>query len=269
MNPGFYESNSAIYPINFYAKDHPFCEYYIYNNIPEYFNSFSSLFISFVGIFGLIYNNYVNQVNYLYVSLIINGITSFMYHWTNNIGWGLMDRFSMILFPLYTFHIINKIMNKFNFDKLTHYTYKFITLFYITSLLTITGLHNEELFNIFFGIYLFNLFLYVFYVEFIDKKLNVDKKILKLAWKGIGYILFSGIAWILTESFCHDVWFFKYLMGHTFWHYFVSFGGYYISLLPVSIIKNKRKIRYIMKIPYLDEYESGIEYNDNEINYIT
>ena len=267
------ERISGVYPINFYTKDHPFCEYYIYNNpdkmatnTPEYFNSFSSLFISFIGLFGLIYNNYVTEVNYLYISLIVNGLTSFMYHWTNNIGWGLMDRFSMILFPLYTFHIINKIMRKFNLRKTPHFIYKFFTTLYVTVLFTITGLHNEEFFNMTFGIYLLNLLFILLYVSFIDKKINIEPKILNIGWKGIGYIIISGIAWILTEIYCHDIWIFKYLMGHTFWHYFVSLGGYYISLIPVSIIKNKRKIRYMMKIPYLDEYESHIEYN--EINYV-
>lgn len=76
-------------PINFFKYDHSFCEAKLWGKAPEYVNSFTSLFISLVGLYGIKVNKHSNNyVFLLYSALIINGIMSFFYHWTNQIGWG-------------------------------------------------------------------------------------------------------------------------------------------------------------------------------------
>ena len=84
--------------MNFLDYDHSFCEANLYGGAPEYINSFTSLIISLIGLFGLKYNvHFNNDIYMLYVNLFINGFMSFGYHWTNMLGFGLLDRFGMIL----------------------------------------------------------------------------------------------------------------------------------------------------------------------------
>jgi hypothetical protein len=64
---------------------------------------------------------------------------------------------------------------------------------------------------------------------------------------------------LTTEGLCHQFGFIKYLFGHVWWHIFVSYGGYLVSLVPqyinlLSKIDDEMiYINYdIFGIPYLD-----------------
>ena len=78
-----------MFDIKFSSYDHNFCESQIYSSEPhpEYFNSISSLFITFIGINALFKQNINFLLSLLYSSLIVNGITSCFYHYFNSIGW--------------------------------------------------------------------------------------------------------------------------------------------------------------------------------------
>ena len=58
--------------INFNTFDHSFCEAKLFNNGPEYISCLTALFISFIGLFGIIMNRIENNTLFLYYSLIIN-----------------------------------------------------------------------------------------------------------------------------------------------------------------------------------------------------
>ena len=80
------------FEIDFNLVDHSFCEYNIYGKPPEYFNSYSSLILSCIGLFGLLNYKGIYYVHNIYGALIMNGLTSFLYHYTNKIGWGLISK---------------------------------------------------------------------------------------------------------------------------------------------------------------------------------
>ena len=97
----------STHSIKFDVYDHSFCEMNIYGQSPEYINSLSSLFLVFFGLFGIIFHNKIHDIKMVYTAMIFNGICSFMYHFNNQLGWGLLDRFSMILITIPCFNIIN------------------------------------------------------------------------------------------------------------------------------------------------------------------
>ena len=103
---------------------------------------------------------------------------------------------------------------------------------YFTILLAIAGLHMESVFNVLFGLFLASLVVFMLLVNKHQQSLKITDQIVKYGWDGIKYITLSGVFWILTENLCTHIWFIKYLFGHVWWHVFVSYGGYLVSLVP-------------------------------------
>ncbi len=185
--------------INFNTFDHSFCEAKLFNNGPEYISCLTALFISFIGLFGIIMNRIENNTLFLYYSLIINGITSSLYHYTHYIGWGLMDRYSMILIAVYCFKIFFKVLEHNNNVRVSH-ALKFISVLYIVYIQTFAGLHQEDYFNNMFGLFLISIFIFVIKISNIDY--NIYPKLIELSFKGIFLIVIAGISWIITENLC-------------------------------------------------------------------
>ena len=269
--------------INFNNYDHNFCESSIYSNNkhPEYINALSSLFITFIGINALVkqlvyrergyeLNSFLHSI--LYSALIVNGITSSLYHYYNNIGWGLMDRISMIIIAMSSVILFQSIINsilileKYKNIIIINNIINIIITSYFTILFTIAGLHMESLFNIMFSFFLIFLVFIVYIINTHFIMLEIPYQLVILSNRGILYVTISGIFWIITELLCNKFTFIKYLFGHVWWHIFVSYGGYLISLIPLYVYmkQNNYKIKINIvydnfNIPYL------IFYRVNEI----
>ena len=124
-----------------------------------------------------------------------------------------------------------------------------------------------------FAIFLFSLVGFLYIVDCNYIRIGVPYELVLLGWRGIICITLSGIFWILTENLCHDIYFIKYIFGHVWWHIFVSYGGYLISLIPWymfmdrSLIRNKYDIILLhdnFKIPYL-EFDTNNYYSIDEL----
>jgi len=258
-----------LHTIDFNSYDHNFCESTIYSNNqhPEYLNSLSSLFITFIGINALFRPHIHFLLRMLYSSLAVNGITSCLYHYNNNIGWGLLDRMSMILIAFSSISLFLTNLDPF----LTIYKCKrrilinriinLLLIIYFTSLFTVAGLHMETLFNIMFGLFLSTLILFMYLINKHYYKLEIPYKLVILGWKGCGYIIISGLFWIITETLCHQYFIIKFMLGHVWWHLFVSYGGYLISLLPTYLFLQNYQIKNMLPIM--------IEYDKFNIPYLT
>jgi hypothetical protein len=258
-----------MFEIDFFAFDHNFCESLVYatGQHPEYLNSISSLFITLIGLNGLFKPNINFYIQMLYSALAVNGVTSCFYHWFNSIGWGLLDRMSMILIALSSTVLFMVHLDKFiKLDKwnqsqskfLINLSHLFVTC-YFTILLTISGLHLENVFNILFGLFLASLLVFMMIINKHKTNLHIPLQIIDFGWSGIKYISLSGIFWIGTENLCTHIWFVKYLFGHVLWHVFVSYGGYLLSLVPnyLTLKENSDhvKVNYDwIGIPYLEKY---------------
>jgi hypothetical protein len=229
-----------MFEIDFNSFDHNFCESMIYSTgpHPEYLNAVSSLFITFIGLNALTKpgNDFFLQL--LYSALAVNGITSCVYHWVNNIGWGLLDRMSMIIIAMSSIYLfmchIDKIItqDKWKHSKLLMSGIHLLVCGYFTTLFTIAGLHMESVFNVLFGLFLASLIVFMWLFNKHQENLHIPPQIVKFGWDGIKYIALSGIFWIVTENLCSHIWFIKYLFGHVMWHVFVSYGGYLLSIVP-------------------------------------
>lgn len=217
--------------------DHSFCEVELYENkySPEYCNAITALFISYIGYFGIRTTIQPTNSNIfgLYFSLIINGISSCFYHITHTIGWGLLDRFSMILIALYCFQIFVSVFQYLKISSNICRVLHSMSILYIVVLATVCGLHQEELFNTLFGGFLFSIVLFLLIVH---RRIMIPRRIMECAIKGILLLSISGLSWIVTETNCTKYSIIPYLFGHSIWHISVAIGGYYISLLPVYIL---------------------------------
>ena len=238
--------------INFDTFDHSFCEAKLFNNGPEYFSCLTALFISFLGFFGIIMNQLEENALFLYYSFIINGITSSFYHYNHYIGWGLMDRYSMILIAIYCFKIFFKVLEPNN-NTIWH-SIRFFSTLYIVFIQTFAGLHQEKYFNNMFGFFLVSILIFVIKISNVDYNLN--HKLIDLSFKGIFLITIGGVSWIITENLCHSFTIMKYLLGHAVWHICVALGGYYISLVPIYMnykeVLLRPKLRYWHNIPFIE-----------------
>ena len=257
--------------MDFHQFDHQFCEATVYPDRIEYANTLSSLFITFIGLNGMRHGHSI--VVFLYSALAVNGISSALYHFYNTIGWGLMDRMTMILIAYASFLLflipIGKILN-LNL-KLKNYSSTIgkglylLAVMYFTSLMTAAGLHQETLFDVLFGLFLTTLPCMIYYTTKHQKSLKLPEQLVKLSNRGIKCIIFSGIFWIITEKLCSTFFFVKYLYGHVWWHLGVSYGGYLLSLIPLYIFLqqhlNVRLLYDNFGIPYLSYYRSfGAEF---------
>jgi hypothetical protein len=226
--------------INASTYDHSFCEVELYENKygPEYCNAITALFISYIGYFSIrttlrpIHNNVFG----LYFALIINGISSCFYHITHTIGWGLIDRFSMILIALYCFQIFVSVFQHLHISSTICHVLHSMSMLYIVALATVCGLHQEELFNTLFGGFLVSIVLFLIAVYYL---VIIPQRIMNYAIKGILLLSISGISWIVTEIHCRKYSILPYLFGHSIWHISVAVGGYYVSLLPIYILSCK------------------------------
>lgn len=217
--------------------DHSFCEVELYENkySPEYCNAITALFISYIGYFGIRTTIQPTNDNIfgLYFALIINGISSCFYHITHTIGWGLIDRFSMILIALYCFQIFVSVFQYLKISSNICRVIHSMSMLYITALATVCGLHQEELFNTLFGGFLVSIVLFLIIVY---RLTMIPHRIMCYAIKGTLLLSISGLSWIVTETNCTKYSIIPYLFGHSIWHINVALGGYYISLLPVYIL---------------------------------
>ena len=211
--------------MNFTNYDHSFCEKQLWNI--EYMNSFSSLAMSATGIYGFYFMPFISvPITLVYISLFLNGIGSFGYHWTNQIGWGLIDRMTMILMAIsaYQIGLETVFKNKYMF---------LISQIYITSLLVVCGLYQDDAFNTLFGIFLGSL---IFYIYMTSKLKLAEPKYIRKGYYGIGFMAIAGFFWIITEKYCHNL---KYFPGHALWHIAISIGGHYILNLATNVQQKK------------------------------
>ena len=131
---------------------HNFCESRLQNNNPpEIFNAFTSFFISIIPfIFGFPKNIYFFNSSLL---LIINGITSFYYHYYLNYFGKQSDEIAMILITYYTiFGLLNLQFYNYRNRIINYNIYNLIYMFLFI-------VFNTEIYFDFLFPYLFSSYL--------------------------------------------------------------------------------------------------------------
>jgi hypothetical protein len=239
--------------------------------MPEILNSFSSLIFSILGMYGLFNKNnnlyFINNsnsfiTNFVYSIFVVIGIGSFGFHWTEQIGWALMDEIPMIVsifFGILYIEHCNLLLNKFDnkINSILDFNYK-ITIIFLTFIMFLFIVidpinYYRKLFPL-----LFSFVLILFYYKFINLLNNFDKKfnknILSYGKQQLLIISIAGLIWCFTEIVC------KYnkniflLIGHPLWHIFMAFGFY-------NIIQIIHFINFYNKIKYIKTLSIGLNIN--------
>jgi len=262
--------------------DHSFCEEHLLG-LPEYFNSLSSLFIIFFGIYGLMNLHNDLFIDILYASLAIVGFGSTGYHWYGNIGWALFDEIPMIV------TIFSGIIYTDNVYFLT-YNNKYIKENSDSDLTVTIREHSNNMNNMniiktdrkwnvnniyikkrklvvyLFGMYTFmicdvmsdyrmvfpqlftGVVVYMYYkiynlIQLLDPSFQSLVK-----YKALNSLLtvsISGAIWSFTEISCKYVNYHILLVGHPMWHFFIGHGFY--NLIQVVYYIKLHNINYRLR----------------------
>lgn len=279
--------------------DHSFCEEHLLG-LPEYYNSISSLFIIFFGIYGLMNVGNDLFIDMLFASLAIVGIGSTGYHWYGNIGWALFDEIPMIITVfsgiIYTdnvyFLTYNNKYLKENSDTDLTTSVRQRTVSMTESGLenikqdrkwNITHIYNKKyrLFGYLLGMYVFMIsnvmsdYRLIFPELFTGVVVYLYYKIYKLIQlldapfqsqiknKIINSLLTigtSGAIWASTEITCKYITNHILLLGHPMWHFFIGHGFY--NLIQVVYFIKLHNENY--KIKYNPIYLLQIQQNSLE-----
>lgn len=218
-----------------------FCEGYLYGR-PEYVNSFTSLFMTFLGLYMLFGNKYINSVTRLFASsLAITGIGSFGLHYWGTFFWGRMDTFPMII----TSYLIMFLSYNVIFHRIFHtelYVYRFLSgllsfavmacVFFTIAGRTTSGIEISLYTYFLFPQFLtaISLFLHVFVVS---TELVTTTKCKQYGVTGVLSLVVSGLCWVLTEPYCEQHTWVRYVFGHAIWHLGVSYGAFLLATVLV------------------------------------
>lgn len=195
---------------------HHFCESRIQNNDgPEYYNSFSSLFITIIPfVNGLPNNIYFRKLSYM---LILNGFFSFYYHYSLSWLGKHLDEVTMILANYYGICGLLKFFTKSYENK-----YRIVNSIVLPVFISINTLpHLDYLFPHLFTLYVsYSVYLIYYCINTFDMQ---RKTVLK--YKCVSLV--GGACWIISEYACNEI----TQYGHIVWHLLFPLGLYKIVLI--------------------------------------
>ena len=195
---------------------HNFCESRLNNNNPpEYFNSYTSLFITIIPLLsGFPRSNVFYNVACM---LAFNGCASFYYHYRLTWIGKQADEISMILANYYGIWGLLKMYYFHKKDKLNWYN-GWNSMFMICFIVFNTLLRFDYLFPYIFSIYISISLYYI--KEVANKHSIVYKKYLLISFIG-------AVCWIVSELICNEF----TVYGHVLWHLLFPSGFYQLVLL--------------------------------------
>jgi hypothetical protein len=228
-----------------HVTDEFFCEGKIFG-IPEYINAFSSLFISCMGLIGIILNDASDIYYMIHYLLVVNGIASFGYHWTLEWGWKLMDQSSML--------ILICIGNYMLYNKISKIISQCIMIYLIFTL-SMNGTSIHEL-----------TFSYLFLVPSITLipglLINITNK--KLLFRGCLLCICGGLFWYITELLCDTYNWLAYTCAHAIWHITISYGMYIITQCIMLINNNTYEL--VQKNTFFYKIVPCLQYTNSNTN---
>ena len=231
--------------MNITSDANNFCEKRLIGN-PEYFSSFSALFISLFPIIGIIYNKIISkEALNIFSILIITGFTSFGYHWYGWYLFKLLDEIPMILAVWLGIYEL-----KYDISK-NIYSSIIVNLYFILIITINSFPQYQYLFPILFTLSMILLIpLLIFKLSRVDNNdVVIKKNLYNILYNGVKYCLVSGIIWILSERYCNIL----FILAHSIWHFGIGLGVYHIIIFQEYYCnyinkKNKLEIEYKFSI---------------------
>ena len=196
-----------------------FCERKLYPNRPEYLNCVTALYVTYVAYKGLQNKGLSKNAEFIFWSIGINGICSFLFHYTAIYLFKLFDEFTMIV-PLWIG--VNSLLHDLGYLGI----YMALLNIYNSTLLVLDIFPwFDDFFPIALAVELLFLIPLCYQLSVMRHSLiNQDRRMSRLGLHGILISSASGAIWFLTELNCN-----KYMIiGHPIWHIGMSTGMSYI-----------------------------------------
>ena len=195
-----------------------FCEgrHYTEDVIPgviEFYNSITSICMIISGIMCLILYNRYKQAH---ISLLLNGVSSMLYHSKFLWIYKLFDEITMMYCICYSLiHLYNCIWNVKS-RKFSRFLNGIFISSFIINIIDTEGYIFRHIFGILFVILLY--LLTILHYRLLKMNPHISRKIL------VGFLCFviGGCMWVLDELFCSE---YIYIF-HSLWHILLSFGTF-------------------------------------------
>lgn len=209
---------------NYFSSTIDWCETnFFYNNyIVEFWNSISSLTITFAGIIGSL--TYPESKK-LFYTLIPIGLTSFYFHSTLSFLGQISDEFYILACIVYTVHFVNNNLHHF----CDFYLLAFINFYQLLLLFTYPDYNRLILFI--WG------FLSWYFINKIKNNYGKNIKINFIVTESL--FMISFFTWIVDYFFCV-----KFINFHSLWHLLIAATSFSLFRNIHFISTNKQKIKY-------------------------
>ena len=224
--------------LDFNQKQKGFCESYLWKSEREYINTFSSLFMSYLGIKGINQKDNSLSDNFLFSCLFVNGIFSGFNHWTKKKGFSYLDGLTMIIPVSYA----NLIIYEFYLKEISKNDgLKKLYNLLFSSIITVPLVLSEfsKYFNYVFLVLSLMLtgFFYVLnqYRNTLTDQEDLDciDNINACFGKGVLYVIIGAGCWFVSEPKCQNDKISQEtkeklarLHLHFVWHIFAGYGFY-------------------------------------------
>lgn len=208
-----------------------FCEsdYLLSYYIAEPHNAWSSLIISLMGLFGILYSNPLNEnmFNIIYIVLISIGLGSVGLHSTLHWFPQSLDEVPMLWFNMVGFYILYHLKTKkTNQNDIMVYIIGGITIFE-----TYIYYAMRSLYPFFLGIFILTTVIVIVWTFMLINDKREGKMISRLFFTGFGsFVIIGFTCWIIDMQLCSALLpYYNQFYGvtlHIFWHLFAGYGGY-------------------------------------------
>lgn len=241
-----------------------FCEQKLLGR-PEILNCISSLFIIMIPYWGLKYSRIKNfWIQNILQLLMLDGFTAFGYHWTGYYIFKHLDEIPMVISIWFGILMLIKEISKYAPK------FKCMPIFVNIYFTVMLAINTVPKFNDVFApayaiicLTLIPLVIYYFniaseYIYTYDKKnvaLDKDTNITtvlkhtyisyQLFFMGTLICIISAVAWVLSETYCKYI----FLLGHSFWHFGMPLGMYYI-MLSIEYFQQVHQYKLFPQIKY-------------------
>ncbi|KAI9331834.1 hypothetical protein BDR26DRAFT_869779 [Obelidium mucronatum] len=250
-----------------------FCESAI-TGPPEYWNTYSSIFIVLVGLYGALFSTPHHghkAVKHMYCVLSVVGIGSIGYHYTGHWGWSKMDQWGEVVLGLKVlpaiidlvlyrwFHPVSVVQSKsvskkqrqeesFLQELLSTIVYGLMSFILLGSIIIDSQLEKNIADDV-VGACLGSALLFLALSTVTSHKQFLathpqGKMIKSYVWSTITFILVSVIVWTLEERvFClQNPEFWSVIPLHAVWHFTSSYGMY--LMLQVVVLYDAERYGY-------------------------
>ena len=236
-----------------------FCEpnYYLTSYVAEPHNCWSSLFISFIGLMGILYGNPTKEMRFtvMFTVLILIGLGSALLHMTLHWIPQSSDELPMLWISLSYLHSLFTMKDGPGVKSSSA-----IYIFLVALVQTVLYYSYQHVYFVFIAsMVLYSVIIIVWTIALVNETgLDPSAKSLRV---NIGmssfvcYVFFGFGCWILDMNYCDTLlpYYLNSALGgctlHVFWHIFASFGTYlnilFFIVVRVQFLKRDARLKWI------------------------